>query len=166
MDPSLSVVDMSSVEIGVGSIAPEFALKDQYGAPLSLRELRADRAVLLVFYPFAFSGICSGELQEIRDELGRFDNEVVHTVAISCDSVFSLRAWDDREAFFFPMLSDFWPHGRVARAYGVFDEGGGFARRGTFLVDAEGIVRWCLVNGPGERRDFQGFHEAVLTLAQ
>ena len=112
------------MSLAVGDVAPSFALSNQFGKVVSLEELTAERAALLVFYPFAFSGVCTGELEEIRDDLARFQSEHVTTVAISCDPMFTLRAWDDREAFFFPLLSDFWPHGEVARAYGVFDEQG------------------------------------------
>lgn len=150
-----------SSQVSVGDQAPDFALPDQYGKQTSLARMRRDRGVLVVFFPFAFSGICSGELQEIRDELGRFQNEHVQVVAVSCDPVFSLRAWDDHEGYFFPLLSDFWPHGEVARSYGVFEESGGFARRGTFFIDPDGLVRWALVNEPGERRDFSGFHATL-----
>ncbi|WP_168581654.1 peroxiredoxin [Gephyromycinifex aptenodytis] len=148
----------------VGDVAPPFALTNQFGKVVTLDELRAERAALVVFYPFAFSGICTGELQEIRDDLARFQNEHVNTVAISADPMFALRAWDDQEAFFFPLLSDFWPHGQVARSYGVFNEQGGFATRGTFLVDPDGVVQWSLVKEPGERRDFAGFHARLSEL--
>lgn len=154
---------MSQHPLAVGDTAADFTLRDQNGRDVTLGELTAERAVLLVFYPFAFSGICTGELREIRDDLGRFESEDVTTLAISCDPMFSLRAWADREGYFFPLLSDFWPHGRVATAYGVFEDGGGFARRGTFLVGPDGTVRWSLVNGPGERRDFTPFHELMAT---
>ncbi|HYO86759.1 MAG TPA: peroxiredoxin [Dermatophilaceae bacterium] len=155
---------MSSMPPAVGQPAPEFTLPDQYGKPVALTDLHADKSVLLVFYPFAFSGICTGELQEIRDDLGRFQNDAVEVAALSCDPMFALRAWDDKEGYFFPLLSDFWPHGDVAKAYGVFEDVGGFARRGTFLVGVDGTVRWSLINGPGERRDFAPFHEMMDTL--
>jgi peroxiredoxin (alkyl hydroperoxide reductase subunit C) len=76
----------------------------------------------------------------------------------------SLRAWADAEAYFFPLLSDFWPHGEAARSYGVFWEQTGFAIRGTFLVDRSGVIRWTLVNGPGEPRDFDGYRAALAEL--
>jgi peroxiredoxin (alkyl hydroperoxide reductase subunit C) len=144
-----------------GTPAPAFTLRDQNGAETSLAEHLGRRHVILVFYPWAFSGICTGELTEIRDDLGRFVSEDVQVLTISCDPMFSLRAFADRDGYFFPLLSDFWPHGEVARAYGVFDEETGVARRGTFLVDREGVIRWSLVSGIGERRDFSGYHEAL-----
>ncbi len=147
--------------LGLGDRAPDFALPDQYGKPVTFESLRDGRGVLLVFFPFAFTGICTGELHEIRDDLARFQNEHVQTVAISCDSLFSLRAWDDQHGYFFPLLSDFWPHGQAAQSYGVFSERVGCAVRGTFFCDPDGIIRWRLVHAPGERRDFSGFHATL-----
>ena len=150
-----------SEPVTVGASAPDFTLKDQFGQETSLRDLRAERAVLLVFYPFAFSGICTGELCSVRDDLTRFSNDRVQTVAISCDPMFSLKAWGDQEGYDFPLLTDFWPHGQVAQAYGVFDEAAGMAIRGTFLIGTDGTVRWSLVNGPGEARDLASFEQAL-----
>ena len=148
----------------VGDLAPDVTLVDQNGVAHTLEEACVERPVLLVFYPFAFSGICTGELSEIRDDLGAFDNPDVQVWAISCDPTFSLRAWADQQGYFFPLLSDFWPHGEVARSFGVFHDKG-FAIRGTFLVDRDRTIRWALVNGPGERRSFAGFREVVGELA-
>lgn len=148
----------------VGDIAPDFMLKDQFGQDTSLAGLVQERPVLLVFYPFAFSGICTGELCSIRDELPRFSNDAVQVVGISCDPMFTQRAWADDQGYEFPLLSDFWPHGGVAKSFGVFDEKAGFAIRGTYLVDADMTVRWALVNGPGQARDFSGALDAVAAL--
>jgi peroxiredoxin (alkyl hydroperoxide reductase subunit C) len=148
----------------VGSVAPDFTLKDQNGVDVTLSAFRGRKNVVLVFYPFAFSGICTGELCEIRDDLGAFVSDDVQVLALSCDPMFSLRAFADKEGYFFPLLSDFWPHGEVARAFGVFHDGAGMAIRGTFLVDREGVIRWTLVNGPGEGRDFGGYREALAAL--
>ena len=154
----------TTTALPVGAAAPDFTLRTQNGERVTLSEFRGSKNVVLVFYPFAFSGICTGELCEIRDDLGRFVAEDVQVLAISCDHMFSQRAWADKEGYFFPLLSDFWPHGEVARSYGVFDEQVGAAVRGTFLVDTEGVVRWTLVNGIGEGRDFAGYHEALVEL--
>lgn len=159
--PSPDVAEGSP--LGVGALAPDFSLQDQNGSVVRLHRACADRPVLLVFFPFAFSGICTGELSEIRDDLGSFDNEDVQVLALSCDPTFSLRAWADKEGYFFPLLSDFWPHGEVAQGFGVFHEKG-FALRGTFLIDRDGVVRWSMVNGPGDRRDFTGAREAIRAL--
>ena len=155
---------IQQMAISVGQTAPDFTLKDQNGADISLSDFAGQKNVVLVFYPFAFSGICTGELCEIRDNLGAFVSDDVQVLAISCDHMFSQRAWADKEAYFFPLLSDFWPHGEVARAYGVFNERAGAALRGTFLIDRDGVVAWSLVNPIGEARDFSGYHEALKTL--
>jgi mycoredoxin-dependent peroxiredoxin len=150
----------------IGANAPDFTLKDQYGQDVSLAGFRGDKAVVVVFFPFAFSGICTGELCEIRDDLGAFANDDVQVLAVSCDHMFTQRAYADAQGYFFPVLSDFWPHGQVAQDYGVFVQDGGFATRGTFLIDRDGVVRWSLVNGPGEKRDFGGYHAALKELVQ
>ena len=152
---------MTDSPLDVGALAPDFTLKDQNGVDVTLSAFQGAKNVLLVFYPFAFSGICTGELHRIRDDLGAFVGEDIQVLAISCDPIFSLRGWADLEGYFFPLLSDFWPHGEVARAYGVFHEAGGMAPRGTFLVDTEGVIRWTLVNPPGENRDFADYRLAL-----
>ncbi|WP_295702211.1 peroxiredoxin [Lapillicoccus sp.] len=150
--------------LAVGDQAPGFTLVDQHGTPVSLSRYAGRQNVVLVFYPFAFSGICTGELREIRDNLGDFEADDIRVLAISCDSMFTLRAWADAEAHFFPLLSDFWPHGQTARDYGVFSEETGAALRGTFLVDTAGVVRWVMVKPTGERRNFDTFRDALADL--
>lgn len=150
--------------LAVGSPAPDFTLADQNGVVVTLSALTARTNVVVVFFPFAFSGICTGELDVIRDQLERFVGEDREVVCISCDSVFAQRAWADAQGYFFPILSDFWPHGEVARSYGVFHEERGMAVRGTFLVDRTGRIAWTLVNPPGMARDFGGIEAALAAL--
>lgn len=146
--------------IPAGAPAPDFTLQDQYGQDTSLSALRG-RPVLLVFYPLAFSGVCSGELAELSGRHAEFTGLGAEVLAVSVDSVFALRTWSDREGFPFALLSDFWPHGGVAEAYGVFDPERGTARRGTFLVDAGGVVRWSVLTGLGEPRDVDEYLERL-----
>jgi peroxiredoxin len=153
-----------TMALEVGQEAPDFALKDEHGQVVRLSELRGDKHVAVVFYPFAFSGICTGELCEIRDNLGIFEADDVQVLAVSCDPVFSLRAWSEAEKYPFPLLSDFWPHGGTAKAYGVFNETTGSAVRGTFLIDSAGILRWSVVNGMGEARTLAAYQEAIAAL--
>jgi peroxiredoxin (alkyl hydroperoxide reductase subunit C) len=148
----------------VGDVAPDFTLKDQNGQDVSLAPFRGVKNVVVVFYPFAFSGICTGELCEIRDNLGAFVSDEVQVLGVSCDHMFSQRAWADKEGYFFPLLSDYWPHGEVARSFGIFHEQAGAARRGTFLIDREGVIRWSLINEIGQARDFSGYHTALAEL--
>ena len=150
--------------LDVGTEAPDFTLRNQNNEQVTLSSFRGDRSVLLVFYPFAFTGICSGELCQLRDDLGAFENEAVTTLAISTDTVFSLKTWADREGFRFNLLSDFWPHGQVATTYGVFNDRAGMADRGTFLVDTTGTVRFAEHNDPGQARNQTAWKEALTAL--
>ncbi|MFL6069858.1 MAG: peroxiredoxin [Actinomycetes bacterium] len=148
--------------IEVGQTAPEFTLRDQHGQPISLASFRGRRNVVLMFYPWAFTGVCTSELCEIRDRIATFDNEQTVTLAVSCDSQFSLRIFGEREGYTFQLLSDFWPHGDVSRAYGVFNDKAGVAIRGTFIIDKEGVVQYAVVNKIPDARD-PGEYEKVLT---
>jgi mycoredoxin-dependent peroxiredoxin len=150
--------------LSVGDAAPEFSLPDQDRQVVELAALRG-APVLLVFYPFAFSGICTGELCQLRDELSTYTDAGVRVMAISTDPVFSLKAFREKEGFEFPLLSDFWPHGAVAQAYGVFNEKAGMALRGTFLVDGDGRIAFAEVNQPGDARVQAGWKDAVSQLA-
>jgi peroxiredoxin len=152
------------MSVEVGSQAPEFTLKDYNNQQVSLSSYRGTSNVLLVFYPFAFSGICQGELCQLRDELADYVAADVQVLGVSVDTPFSLKAWAEQQNYQFPLLSDFWPHGAVASEYGVFNDGPGFANRGTFLIDKEGVVRFVERNGPGEARDQEGWKKAVATL--
>jgi peroxiredoxin (alkyl hydroperoxide reductase subunit C) len=147
-----------------GAVAPDFTLKDQHGQPVTLSSYRGAKDVLLVFFPLAFTGICQGELDEIRDHLGDYVNDETQTLAISVGPPPTHKVWATQSGFTFPVLSDFWPHGEVAQAYGVFNEDSGFANRGTFLVDRSGVVRFAECKQPGEPRDQKVWAEALRAL--
>jgi peroxiredoxin len=148
----------------VGEAAPDFELLNQYGEPVRLAEL-GGRNVVLVFFPFAFSGICTGELCEIRDNLALFEDADAVVLGISVDSKFAQRAYAEKEGYAFDLLADFWPHGAVAEQYGVFDSGSGMAKRGTFIIDASGIVRYVVVNPRGQARELAGYRAALAGLS-
>lgn len=150
-------------QVRPGDPAPEITVPDLHGTPVSLLGLRGT-PVALVFLPFAFSEVCSSEVHELRDNLEDFEQAGVRLMAISCDTVFTLRAWAEREGLGFDLLSDFWPHGAAARAFGVFDEELGAPRRGSFLIDADGIVRWVVVNPPGKARELGAYRAALAAL--
>ena len=139
--------------LAIGDRAPDFTLVDQHGQDVTLSRWAGQKAVLLVFYPFAFSGVCTGELTGFRDRLGDFETDLSTLVAVSCDPIYAQRALADRDGIFFPLLSDFWPHGAVASAYGVFDEISGGPRRSSFIIDQDGVVRWSVHNPTGRPRD-------------
>ncbi len=150
------------MSIEVGARAPDFILKDQNNQEWTLSGFHGVRNVLVVFYPFAFSRICAGELDRLRDNLAEFAD--VQVLAVSADSVFTLKAWSDQQGYDFPLLSDFWPHGKVAQDYGVFNDKAGMANRGTFLVDTDGVVRFAELNQPGEARDLTIWKQALAAL--
>ncbi len=148
----------------VGSVAPDFELTNQHGQKVSLSSFRDKKNVVVLFYPFAFSGICTGELCALRDDLTPFQNDQVELLAISCDPMYSLKAFADVEKYEFSLLADFWPHGEVAKKYGVFQEERGFSTRGTFVIDKSGVIRWSVVNGPGEARDVAAYKAALAAI--
>jgi peroxiredoxin len=148
--------------VEVGSKAPEFTLKDFNNEKVSLSSVYRDKPVLLVFYPFAFSGICTGELCQLRDDYSSYGR--VQVLGVSVDTPYSLKVWAEQEGYQFPLLSDFWPHGAVAQQYDVFNEKAGMANRGTFLIDTEGVVRFAEVNQPGEARNQEAWKKAIASL--
>jgi peroxiredoxin len=151
--------------VDIGSVAPDFTLSDQDREQVTLSTLWPGKNVLLVFYPFAFSHICEGEICQVRDELADYQNEKIQVIGVSVDSPFTLKAWAAAQGFGFPLLADFWPHGAVSRAYGVFNEAGGMANRGTFLIDRSGVVRFAEVVSPREARDQSAWKKAIAALA-
>ncbi|MGW5044299.1 peroxiredoxin [Streptomyces griseoluteus] len=148
----------------VGDEAPDFELKDNHGRTVRLSDFRGEKNVVLLFYPFAFTGVCTGELCELRDNLPQFTDRETQLLAVSNDSMHTLRVFGEQEGLEYPLLSDFWPHGNVSRAYGVFDEDKGCAVRGTFILDKTGTVRWTVVNGLPDARDLTDYVKALDTL--
>lgn len=155
---------MPAHAIQAGQPAPDFATKDQNNQEVSLADFRGEKAVLLVFYPFAFSRICTKELDAIRDDLAAYQNDRLQVLPVSVDHPYALKAWSIERGYDFPLLSDFWPHGVIASAYGCFNERAGVAVRGTFLVDSDGTVRYAAVNEAGQQRDPAQWRDAIARL--
>jgi mycoredoxin-dependent peroxiredoxin len=139
--------------LSIGDEAPDFELRDQHGQPVRLSSFRGRKAVVVMFYPFAFTRVCTGELGEVRDNLAQWESDDVQLLAVSCDPMFSLRAFAEQDGLTFPLLSDFWPHGAVASSYGVLDETTGAANRSTVIIDRAGTVRWTVHNARPQARD-------------
>jgi len=150
--------------VEVGQEAPDFELKNQHGEPVRLSSFRGAKNVVLVFYPLAFSGVCSSELRALRDDFPEVTRDDTELLTVSVDSVYVLRKWSDTEGFQFGLLSDFWPHGGVASLYGVFNVDRGMALRGTFIIDKAGVVRWKVVNPIPEARDIAEYQKALAAL--
>ncbi|MDO9456476.1 peroxiredoxin [Nocardioides sp.] len=139
--------------LSLGGLAPDFTLRDQFGQDVTLSSYRGQKAVAILFYPYAFSGVCTGEMAGIRDRLDEFMTFDTEVLGLSCDPMFALRAFADQDGLNFPLLSDFWPHGEVSRAYEVLDEERGCPRRSSYVIDREGRVRWAVHNSSSQARD-------------
>ena len=137
----------------IGQEAPDFELRDQNGRPVRLSSFRGSKSVVLMFYPFAFSGVCTGELCEVQDNLAAFQSAHAQLLAISCDPMFALRAFAEQDKLEFPLLSDFWPHGAVSQSYDVFNADRGCSARSSFIIDKDGVVRWSVHNAMPDARD-------------
>ena len=153
----------ASDALRLGQPAPGFMARNQYGELLTVGGLRGAPAVI-IFYPWAFSSICRDELAAVRDDHERFVARGARVLAVSCDAMYTLRAYADTERLPFDLLSDHWPHGAIARAYGVFDEQSGCALRGTFVLDSAGLVRWQQVNQINEPRELATVLAATVNL--
>jgi mycoredoxin-dependent peroxiredoxin len=153
------------MSVAVGEQAPDFELKDQHGSPVRLSSFQGTKNVVLVFYPLAFSGVCSGELWALRDDFPESTRDDVELLTVSVDSTYVLRTWADRDNFAFSLLSDFWPHGGVAKLYGVFDEDRGVATRGTFIIDRAGVIRWKVVSPIPQARDIAEYKKVLADLS-
>jgi peroxiredoxin len=152
------------MSVEVGQAAPEFTLSNQFGEKVSLSDFRGAKNVVLMFYPFAFTGTCTTELCTIRDQYTDFVNDDTVVLSVSCDSTHTLKVFAEKEGLTHSLLSDFWPHGDVSKAYGVFLDEKGFSTRGTFVIDKEGVVRWSVINGPGEARSADDYKAALAAL--
>jgi mycoredoxin-dependent peroxiredoxin len=154
------------MSVEVGDKAPDFTLKDQHGNEVTLSSFRGTDNVVLVFYPFTFTGVCEGELCALRDDQSDFTAHNAQVLAISCDSRHAQKQWAEAQGFDFPVLSDFWPHGEVARAYGVFNEALGCANRATFVIDKEGkVVDTFASPNLGTPRDKAAYEAALARLS-
>lgn len=135
---------MVCMAIQLGDQAPDFTLPRAGGGTLSLSEAWLESPIVLVFFPLAFSGKCQAELCDVRDNLALFQDAAVRVIAISVDSHFSQAAWAAEQGYTFDLVSDMWPHGEVAEAYGVFLHERGIASRASFLIDTTGAVVWSV----------------------
>lgn len=152
------------MSFAIGTPAPNFSLKNQFGETVSLSDFAGKKPVVLVFFPLAFSGICTGELCELRDNFAMFKDSNIELLGISVDSHYTLRAFAEQEKYDFSLLSDFWPHGGIAKEYDVFVEEAGIANRATFVIDKEGNIAGHFVTAPGEARSLASYTEILATL--
>ena len=140
----------------VGDVAPDFELLDEEGKPTRLSSFRG-RNVVLVFFPAAFSPICTAELTEMAANRADYEQKNAAVVGVSVDNKWSLKAFKRDAGLGATLLSDFHPKGNVAQKYGVFMGETGYAKRGTFVIDAKGVIRGITVNEPKEPRSEEDF---------
>jgi len=150
--------------LAIGSMAPDFELVNQHGQKVSLSLYQGKKNVVVIFYPFAFSNFKVSLLCALRDDLSAFQNDKVELISISCDPMYANKVFAEQEGYKFQVLSDFWPHGAIAKAYGVFDENRGCATRGSFIIGSDGKIKWMVVNGLGEARNIAEYKTALSAL--
>ncbi len=148
----------------IGDHAPDFELMNQFGENVKLSDFRGKKPVVLVFYPLSFSGICTGELCEIRDNFAKFEKENVELLAVSVDSKFVQKQFAEHEGYKFSVLADFWPHGAVAKEYGVFIEDAGISNRATFVINKDGELVAKFITAPGQARSLEEYDRALASL--
>jgi peroxiredoxin (alkyl hydroperoxide reductase subunit C) len=145
----------------IGAPAPDFTLHDQERNEVSLGSLQG-RKTLVVFIPFPFTGICSAEACELRDNLAELNGLDAQVVVITTHAIPTNKEWADQNGFEFPVLADYWPHGEVARAYGTFDEVRGAATRSTYVLDETGVVREIIATDSlGTAREYDAYVAAL-----
>lgn len=147
--------------LDVGAKAPDFTLKNQRNEEVNRDDLLGSPA-LVVFIPFPFTGVCDGEGCALRDDLPTFSDLEARVVVITCSPRPTNARWAQEHGFDFDVLTDFWPHGEVTRAYGAFDERYGAARRVTYVLDADGTVTQ-VIDSPelGTPREHDLYAEAL-----
>jgi mycoredoxin-dependent peroxiredoxin len=148
-----------------GTPAPDFTLASSTGEKITLSAFQGDKAVALVFVPFAFTAVCQGEFCALRDDIERYEAAGVQVLGISCDSAPTLKQWASEQGYNFPLVSDFHPHGAVAQAYGVFNEALGCANRGTFVINTDGVIVEVIESANlGTPRDAEAYQAALAKL--
>lgn len=148
----------------IGTPAPSFELLDQDKNPVSTESLQGSSA-LVVFIPFPFTGICDGEACELRDNLSALNDLNGNVVVITTHAVPVNKKWATENGFSFPVLSDYWPHGETAKAYGAFNETTGSANRYTFVLDGNGTVRQVInTDALSTAREFDAYVDALKSL--
>lgn len=153
------------MSVDIGQEAPDFTLKSHTGEEVTLSQFQGVKPVVLVFIPFAFTGVCQGELCAIRDDFTPFEASGAQVLAISTDTAPTLKQWSDQQGWTFPTLSDFWPHGAVAKLYGAFNEEKGCANRVTVVIGKDGkVVDRFESGGLGEARPAERYEEAMAKL--
>jgi mycoredoxin-dependent peroxiredoxin len=157
--PSKSHAETRTVK--VGDVAPDFTLRTGNREEWHLADLRGKKNVVLAFVPFAFSGVCSTQLPSYEAELERFKDVDTEVVSISMDSGYALNAWAKSMGTSFPLLSDFYPQGKVVDLYGLRHQVG-MSNRALIVIDKEGVIRYIeVLDSPSDMPDNEDLFEAL-----
>jgi peroxiredoxin len=141
--------------IGIGSIAPDFSIKDQNGKIVKLSSLKGKK-VLLSFRPLAWTSVCHDQMRLLEENHLHFDEHNTVAFGIGVDSAPSNKAWaQSMEIKNTRLLSDFWPHGEVAKSFGIFRDKDGFSERANIVIDEEQIVTFVKVYPTSQLPDFK-----------
>jgi peroxiredoxin len=155
------------MKLKIGQKAPDFSLFNQDKNKISLSAF-AGKNVLLLFFPQAFTGVCTKELCSIRDDIGRYQNANAQVLGISVDSVFTLAKFREEQQYNFPLLSDF--NKEVSRKYETIYEDWildmkGVSKRSAFIIDKEGIIRYAeVLESAGDLPDFEAINSTLASL--
>ena len=155
------------MEIKVGDKAPNFTLRNTEKAEVSLEDYKGKNVVLL-FFPLAFTGVCTTELCTMRDDIATYEGLDAEVIALSVDSLFTLEQYKKVEKFNFPLLSDF--NKSVSRAYGSLYEDfvldmKGVSKRSAFVIDKEGIIRYSeVLDSAGDLPNFEAVKNTLTSL--
>ncbi|GHD13691.1 redoxin domain-containing protein [Zhihengliuella salsuginis] len=141
-----------------GTGVPDFAVTTHHGEPLTPADMPA--SYLLVFYPFAFSRVCTSELRDLQEHLAVIREDGTEVFGVSVDHKFALRAYAEQEGLGFTLLADFWPHGAAAQQFGCFDHGAGRALRATYLVRG-GRIADAFGSDVGQARPWARYQQAL-----
>jgi peroxiredoxin len=152
-------------KLKVGDVAPDFTLTDTNQVRVSLSDFRGKKNVLLVFYPLAYSPVCSTQIPSYQKIYDRFEDLDTDVVAISVDSIFTHKAWaEGLGGISYPLLSDFWPHGAVAEKYGLMRKEDGYSDRALLIVDKAGKIRYIDVVDPKELPEIEPVFDVLKSL--
>jgi peroxiredoxin (alkyl hydroperoxide reductase subunit C) len=147
--------------LAIGTTAPEFSLLSQDREEIALDDLRGNRS-MIVFMPYPHTPTCESEACQIRDNWASFQALDTKVVMITAHAVPTNRSWAEDQGFLFPILSDYWPHGAVSRAYDTFDETFGYAKRTTYILDSDGVIREVIASDAlREARPFDAYLPAL-----
>ena len=148
----------------VGELAPDFSLMDQNKNVVD-RDSLLGKPSLLVFIPFPFTGICEGELCDLRDNMAQLNSMDANVVVVTCHAIPTNKAWAEANDYEFSVVADFWPHGEIAKAYGCFNDALGVSMRATYVLDAEGVVREVIATESlGEPRTIASYRDSLAAL--